>query len=225
MECGCNKNVKTCLDSVPIFNTLDEKEKEEIFHLISHRNYKKGEIIYEAGNLRAYLFIVNSGKIKIYRLTETGKEQVIRILGPGEFLGELALFNNWPARDYAEALEVTSLCIISGRTLREHIQKNPEIAFKIIEELSKRLDFVENMLENVNHYSVDWRLAQALLKIADKYGVVELETTKANFASQIGMSQETLSRKLSLFESKNYIHQIGQRKIIITNIKALKAIK
>ena len=73
------------------------------------------------------------------------------------------------------------------------------------------------MLESINHYSVDRRLAQALLSMADRFGVVELPTTKANFASQIGMSQETLSRRLSMFESKKYIHQIGQRKIIITN--------
>lgn len=224
MNCHCGEK-NNCLDSVPIFNSLDAREKEEIFRLIRHRHYKKGERIYEAGGIRTGLFVVNSGKIKIYRLTETGKEQVLRIMGPGEFLGEIALLRNVPARDYAEALEETAVCIISGEELRKRIRKSPDIAFKIIEELSQRLDFTESMLESINHYSVDRRLAQALLSMADRFGVVELPTTKANFASQIGMSQETLSRRLSMFESKKYIHQIGQRKIIITNKKALQAIK
>jgi CRP-like cAMP-binding protein len=224
MKCSCS-GTHNCIDFVPIFNPLSANEKEEILKLITHRHYKKGDRIYDIGDVNTDLFIINSGKIKIYRLTETGKEQVIRILGPGEFLGELSLFTNLPARDSAEVLENASICIIESDILRKHIEKYPEISFKIMEELSRRLDFVENMIENINHHSVEWRLARALLKMADKYGVVELETTKGDFASQIGMSQETLSRKLSLFESKKYIHQIGQRKIIITDKKALKAIE
>ena len=166
MNCHCGEK-NNCLDSVPIFNSLDAREKEEIFRLIRHRHYKKGERIYEAGGIRTGLFVVNSGKIKIYRLTETGKEQVLRIMGPGEFLGEIALLRNVPARDYAEALEETAVCIISGEELRKHIRKSPDIAFKIMEELSQRLDFTESMLESINHYSVDRRLAQALLSMAD----------------------------------------------------------
>lgn len=224
MKCICG-GINSCIDLVPIFNPLSAAEKEEILKLITHKHYKKGERIYDIGNENTDLFIINTGKIKIYRLSETGKEQVIRILGPGEFLGELSLFTNLPSRDSAEVLEDSSICMIESNILKKHVEKYPKIAFKIMEELSRRLDFVENMIENINHHSVEWRLARALLKMADKYGVVELRTSKGDFASQIGMSQETLSRKLSFFESKKYIHQIGQRKIIITNRKALKAIE
>ncbi|MDD3999520.1 MAG: Crp/Fnr family transcriptional regulator [Bacilli bacterium] len=224
MDCSC-QHTERCIDIVPIFNALNEEEKDEIINLIQHKHYEKGDLIYLAGTNNTKLHIINSGKIKISRLSESGKEQVIRILGPGEFLGELSLFTDLPVTDNAEALEKTSICTIDGILMREHIRKYPEIGFKIMEELSLRLDFVENMVHNISLHSVEWRLARALLKLADKYGVVELTSKKANFASQIGMSQETLSRKLSLFESNKYIRQIGQRKIIIMNRKALSEIE
>ncbi len=225
MKCECgSKDAERCIDIVPIFNPLSDEERNEIIKLIQHKHYKKGDLIYSTGSENTKLYIINSGKIKISRLSESGKEQVIRILGPGEFLGELSLLTNLSVTDNAEVLENSAVCIIEGSIMRKHIAKYPVIGFKIMEELSRRLDFMENMIQNINLHSVEWRLARALLKIADKYGVVELNTTKANFASQIGMSQETLSRKLTLFESQKYIRQIGQRKIIITNQKALASI-
>jgi len=93
-----------------------------------------------------------------------------------------------------------------------------------MEELSSRLEKVENLIENVILHSVEHGLAQALVEIADKRNIVLLKTTKAVFASQLGMSQETLSRKLTVFQEKGYIELEGQRKIILLNIEELKNI-
>ena len=83
---------------------------------------------------------------------------------------------------------------------------------------------LEELIEGINLHSVEWRLARVLLSRADKNNVVVLNTTKGNFASQIGMSRETLSRKFALFREKRWIKFITPRKILITDRKALEEI-
>lgn len=220
MKCECNQ--RSCIDNVSIFNGLSPEEKDEIYAISHHKTYNRGEVVYSAGEKKDQLYIVHTGKIKISRISQDGKEQVIRILNSGEFMGELSIFTQRPVMEYAEALEKTNICIINGKELKNHMIKHPEIAFKIIEELSTRLEIAEELIEGINLHSVEWRLAQVLLKRANKNGVVLLNTTKGNLASQLGMSQETLSRKLTLFQDNNWIKQISPRKMLILNRQALE---
>jgi CRP-like cAMP-binding protein len=101
------------------------------------------------------------------------------------------------------------------------MQKHPVIAFKVMEELSKRLERAENLIENINLYGVEKRLADNLLAMANDKGEVNLKMSKGDFASYMGMSQETLSRKLSSFQDMGLIKLIGHRRIIILNKKGL----
>ena len=77
----------------------------EVARITTDRTYEKGEMIYMAGDEVKKLYVIHKGKVKISRLSDTGKEQVIRVLGPGQFMGELSLFSPHPLTDNAEALE------------------------------------------------------------------------------------------------------------------------
>ena len=95
MNCSCHDNSHSnCIKSVPIFKELNQDEMLEIAHITSARTYKKGEMVYMAGNEGGTLFVLHTGRVKIFRLNASGKEQVIRIIGPGEFMGELSLFSS-----------------------------------------------------------------------------------------------------------------------------------
>lgn len=224
MKCNCHDEKDLCVDIVPIFNGLTLEEKLEVSSIAIHKNYKRGEFVYQAGDKEDFLYIVHKGKIKVSRISEDGKEQIIRIVGAGEFIGELSLFSNSRLTDYAEALEESSICLLDSRIVKEYIRKHPTVGLKIMEELSKRLEVMEELIEGINLRSVEWRLARYLLKMKDEHNVIILNTTKGNFASQLGMSQETLSRKLSLFQEKKYIKMITSKKIAILNVKALESI-
>ncbi len=76
-------------------------------------------MVYMAGDRREKLFVIHKGKVKISRISPTGKEQVIRILGPGDFMGELSLFVHGPLNDNAEVLEDTTVCVIDGEKLKK----------------------------------------------------------------------------------------------------------
>ncbi len=225
MVCNCFANHgRNCIEIVPIFSNLTQEEMLEIAAITREKTFDKGEMVYKAGDKGEKLYVIHTGKVKVSRFTESGKEQVLRVLGPGEFMGELSLFSPEPMQDYGEAIERTNMCIIDGHKLKELMEKYPSITFKIMEELSKRLVKAEDLIENINHYSVEKRLSQALLELADEDGFINLEMSKKDLASNIGMSQETLSRKLSAFQELGIIDLKGHRKIIIFNKKALEEI-
>jgi len=229
MQCHeCSHNAKglkkSCLENVPIFSSLSREEMTEVSMTAAHREYKKGEAVYLEDEYSEKLFVINKGKVKISKLSEEGKEQIIRILKEGDFMGELTLFTHSPMKNNAEALEDTILCIIDGEKITGLIEKRPAIALKIMKELSMRLEKTENLIESLGLRDVEQRVADILLEMADDNNIAELSISKKDLAAHIGVSQETLSRKLSGFQDKGFIRQEGQRKIIILNREALESI-
>jgi CRP/FNR family transcriptional regulator len=219
--CGCQAAERSCLHKVPIFSSLNQEEMERIAAIISDREYARGETIYFSGEAREQLYVINQGKAKVYKVSEAGKEQIIRILYPGDFMGELSLFVNSPLNSNAEALEPTAVCVIDGHKLKEIIKEVPGIALKIIEELSKRLDNAENMIESLGLYDVEQRVADILLSMSGDQNEIKLTISKKDLAAHMGMSQETLSRKLTSFQERGWIRQSGQRFIKIVDRPAL----
>lgn len=220
-----NNEEKSCLERVPIFSHLDTKEMVEVSMTSTHKHYKKGETIYLEGEISEKLFVINKGKVKISKLSEEGKEQIIRILDAGDFMGELSLFTKFPLKNNAEALEDTSVCIIDNKKINNLIEKSPSIALKILKELSIRLENTEGLIESIMLQDVEQRVADILLKMADDNSLIDLSISKKDLAAHIGMSQETLSRKLSSFQEAGWIKQEGQRKIKILDREALKSIR
>jgi CRP-like cAMP-binding protein len=223
--CHHQNNHSNCIKSVPIFNSLSDEEMLEIAHITKAETFEKGEMVYISGDQGGTLFVLHTGKVKITRLSATGKEQVIRVIGPGEFMGELSLFSSLPLTDNAHVLETSTMCMIEGAALKKLMSKYTSIAFKIMDELSRRLEKAENTIESINLNTVEQRLAQALLTLSDGKKQIVLNMTKGDFASQLGMSQETLSRKLTAFQDSKLIELIGHRKIKIIDRLGLEEIQ
>lgn len=226
MNCNCfSRDGKSCIEIVPIFSNLTYAEMMEVARITRERVYEKGQMIYMAGDKGEKLYVIHSGKVKITRITDSGKEQVIRVLGPGEFMGELSLFSSLPLTDNGEALTKTRVCVIDGQKLKDLMKRFPAIALKVIEELSKRLEKSESLIENISLYGVEKRIAQALINMAEGKNEIVLKMSKRDLASYLGMSQETLSRKLTAFQDMGIIKLIGHRRIIILDIDALMEIE
>jgi len=197
----------------------------EIAYITEPRTYEKGSMVYMAGDKGGKLYVLHTGRVKVSRLSQSGREQVIRVIGPGEFMGELSLFSPLPLTANAEALETSSMCVIDGAKLRELMGKYTSIAFKVMEELGKRLEKAENLIEAISLNSVEQRLAQALLALSDGGNEIVLNMTKGDLASQLGMSQETLSRKLTSFQNDGLIKLEGHRRIVILDKDELELMK
>lgn len=226
MDCDCfSRDGRNCIEIVPIFSNLTYEEMMEVARITKDRTYEKGEMIYMSGDKGEKLYVIHTGRVKITRITSSGKEQVIRVLGPGEFMGELSLFSPMPLTDNSEALSETVVCVIDGKELKDLMMKHSGIAFKVMEELSKRLEKAENLIESISLQGVEKRLADILIHMADEKGEIVLDMSKRDFASHMGMSQETLSRRLTIFQDTGIIDLIGHRRIKILNIEALREIE
>jgi len=162
--------------------------------------------------------------VKIYQIFESGKEQLLRILEPGEFMGEMALFTEKDMDSYAEAMETTEICAIHRNDMQELMNEYPTIAIKILEQFSNRLDETEKLVGTLSSKDVEMRTASYLIDLAEKMQTEEvvLPMSKKELASFLGTTRETISRRLSTFQTNGWIEQVGHRNIKILNKDALK---
>ena len=148
----------------------------------------------------------------------------MRILNPGDFTGELALFRESIHEAYAEAMSNTDVCMISKNDLQEFLLKYPTISLKFLSELSNRLETLEKQTTRFTTEKVDARLALFLAACMDDgEGSMEIELpmNRKDLASYLGTTPETVSRKLADFENEGYIKQKASRKIEILDLDGL----
>lgn len=215
---------ESCVSLVPIFNHLEKEQMDEITSVTHSFSYKRGESIYRAGDRSDSLYIVSKGKIKIYRLSESGKEQLLRILHQGDFTGELALFSETVHEAYAEAIEETSVCTIKRSELQELLMKYPFISLRLLSEFSSRLEQSEKQTTRFATEKVETRIAHFLAECVDneKQSLeIVLPMNKKDMASYLGTTPESISRKLTDMEESGYIKQISNKKIKILDIEGL----
>lgn len=214
---------RLCVSIVPIFNHLQQEEMEEVVKTTRPIFLKKGELLYSAGEASDSLYIVHAGKVKVYRLTENGKEQLIRILKPGDFTGELALFKESIHGVFAEAMEGTEICSFQREDLQGYLQKYPNIALKILGEFANRLDQAESQMTSFATADVETRIALYLAKQVEENESLayRLPMSRKDLASFLGTTPETVSRKLAKFEDEGWIEQEDQRGIHILDLEAL----
>lgn len=233
-NCGCRNDSCNhehyCIDNIPIFADLPFEIKESIMLSSNHKIYKKGEIIFTPGDYFDYLFVVNKGRVKLSKISVTGKEQILKILEVGDFMGELSLFRNIVLTHSAEAMVKTEICIIKSDKIREIVMQRPDIALKFLEVYTERIQHSEELIEQIGLRDVEQRIANYLTSEVDKNNiknknneyVINLSVSKGVLSSILGTTQETLSRKLSVLQDEGLIRLEGQRKIIITNIESLR---
>src|SRR5699024_6671885 len=127
---------RACVSLVPIFNHLETEQMDEIMQVIRSQSLKKGECIYHAGDKSDSLYIVNRGQIKIYRLSESVKLQIILIFDPVYFNGELALSHGSIHELYVEVFKSLDICIVNRQKLQALLMMYPTISLKIMQELA-----------------------------------------------------------------------------------------
>jgi len=228
-NCCNNCRGELCASKVPIFENLNDEELLEIVKTINHKEYIKGDIIFTEGNVANTLYFINEGKIKLYKYTKDGKEQILHILSEGDFFGELDLIKHSEYGFNSKAIISSKICTLTKDEMKDIMMRNPVIGIKVLETVGERLSKVENLVQNLATNDVDSRMAYLLTNLIEEYGEsieknisIKLPLSREDMASFIGVTRETISRKLKKFEDENLIKIVGTKNIIILDEEGLK---
>jgi len=208
------------LKNVSLFADLPEDAVNAVSALATTRTYSKNTIIISEGDDSDSLYVVLSGKVKVYLSDDEGKEIIINILSGGDYFGELALMDDEPRSASVMTLEESKLAVLSKTAFEDCLKKNPQVALPIIKGLSARL---RNLTENVKSLAlmdVYGRVARTLLEMAEPVGenlVINQRLTQREIASMVGASREMVSRILKDLSVGGYI--TIQNKTITINEK------
>ncbi len=214
----------TCMRRVPLFAPLSSEEMGEVQRIIVQREYKKGEFIIHPLKVMQCLFIINKGKVKVIRPNSDGKEQILYVLTVGDFFGEQALFGQMSKDIIVEALEDSGICTISKAQFQALLQQMPQIALKMIEVMSSRLTKMEELVESLGINSVDKRVFDLIEEYSLKFGrkteqgiLIQLPLSREEMANHLGITRETISRKLAKYQDEGKIKLIGHKQILLIN--------
>ena len=221
------KNILRSLFQIPYFEKVAKEELEALAGIAKKRCFKKGDFIFTADQKCRNLHILHSGKIKIFMLSEMGKEQIIHFLKPMVFFGEEILFGENIYEANAQALCETVLFDISKKDLENFILAHPRVGIAMLANFGERVKRLMKMIGDLALKDIQCRLVCQLVRMAydegveTNDGVVIGGLTQEQLASHIGAVREPVSRCLNRLQSANLI-KLGRKKIIVQDINSLK---
>ncbi|WP_455218102.1 Crp/Fnr family transcriptional regulator [Kaarinaea lacus] len=208
------------LSNISLFADLSAPDLEAITKLAVTRNFPRNTMVLCEGDQSDSLYVVLSGKVKVFLSDEEGKEVTLNVQGEGEYFGELALLDSSPRSASVVTVEEKKLAIISKKAFEDCMEKNPGIPLKISRNLARRLRDLSENVRSLALMDVYGRVARTLLDLAvddDEEGrkVIREKLTQRDIASMVGASREMVSRILRDLTIGGYI--TVKNKIITIN--------
>lgn len=200
-----------------LFSGLPEEEISALASIGRVKQYKRGESIFFEGDDGNGFYIVMDGKVKIFKMSFGGKEQILHIFGAGEPFGEVAVFHGRPFPASAEALMATRVLFLPRNDFVQMVTQSPSIAMNMLAMLSLRLRRFASQIESLSLKEVPARLASYLQYLSEEQGgsdTLELEISKGQLASLLGTIPETLSRIFAKMSEQGLIEVKGKTIIL-----------
>jgi CRP-like cAMP-binding protein len=211
--------------AIPLFQGLSRGEYEDLAMIVVDQVVRRGQTIFEEGEEGSGFYVVLSGRVKIFKLSLEGKEQILHILTTGEPFGEVPVFAGEKFPAHAQAMEDSRVFFFPRPAFVDLVKKNPSLALNMLAVLSRRLRKFSSLIEDLSLKEVPGRLAAYLLYLGEgKKGgsEVTLEISKNQLASLLGTIPETLSRILAKLTREGFIKSNGPRQIQLLDRKGLE---
>jgi len=212
------KRITEHIAAIPLFQGLSEQYYDELAMIVVDQEFQRGGLVFSEGDAGNGFYVIIDGKVKIFKLSFDGKEQILHILGPGEPFAEVAVFtgSTYPAN--AIALEKSRLFFFPRKAFVELIAKQPALAMNMLATLSLRLKQFAHMIEALSLKEVPGRLAAYILVDRKQNSTgqsIKLAVSKTQLASLLGTIPETLSRILAKMNKQGLIEIDGSTITII----------
>lgn len=212
------------LATVPLFKSLDARERERFAEMVREKNYPKGSVILFEDDPGDALFVVRAGRVKVVLLSEDGREVILSLMGVGEYFGELALIDGQPRSAHVIAMEDSTLLVLHRDDFRRRVESSPGVAWALLQELSRRLRRADEKIGTLVLLDVPGRIARMLLDAAADAGddLIDKPLTHQTIAHVIGASRETVSRAMREFQDLKWL-TTERRRIRLLDRVALRA--
>jgi CRP/FNR family transcriptional regulator, cyclic AMP receptor protein len=209
------------LSNIPLFHNLNDTQLASIGAHVSLRAFERGAMILKEGAPGDSLYIIVAGQVKVFSVDvdDPNREVILKTLGPGEFFGELPLFDQEPRSASVAALDLCHVQILSYRAFQRAIESSPSIAHKVLETLARRLRAADRKIGDLALLGISARVSRVLLELAimsNGQRVVGEPFTQKDLASMVGASREMVNRTLKDLEENGYI-TVQRKSITILN--------
>ncbi len=213
------------------FSALKALNKEELVKLAECKTsytIKKGEHIFEEGEIVNGIYCVKGGICKLSKLSANGKDQIVKLVKPGELLGQRSMISDEPANLSAVALEDMEVCFIPRTEVIGMFDKNNQFSMNLMKSICGDLKEVSDHVVSMSQKTVKERLAETLVYLYETFGTNEddslhIQLSREELAGMIGTATESCIRLLSDFNKLELIELVG-KKITIKNINKLRRI-
>ena len=190
------------------------------------QEFAAGDVLFRDGEPGDRMFVIQTGAVRITK-TMGGEQKVLAVLGPGEFLGEMAILNGKPRTATATVVEPTRCLLIDARTLEAMVAKNAEIALRLIKKLARRLDSADTLIEILMHTDPKARVMLALSRHAEAFGEpvadgVRIRATAADVALEVGVEEATATEVMTRLRRLRLAREDASGGIVIADIARLR---
>jgi CRP/FNR family transcriptional regulator, cyclic AMP receptor protein len=216
------------LARVPVLSTLDAEDLGRIAELAVPRQFEPGQVVFREGDASDTCYIVRSGRARAVREHSGGRTLTLATFGPGEFFGELALFEDERRSATVEAIELTDVVAVLGPDMRRLMVEHPGISARLVIALGRRLRETNERLTRQSFQTVQSRVAVVLSELVAQERAeqgedgadVTVTATQADLAQLAGSSRESASRFLAVLERAGVISQ-GRGRLVVHDPEAL----
>ncbi len=218
-----------CLKCIKVLQDLTDDEIMEMSAGTHEKKYSTGELIYVPAESQGQVFFLREGEVDIYQKGAHGKKFIIDTLEPGDMFGDVNLVprsTDVGAGHFARASSDVRVCVVDKIEFMDYLQRKPQVAFRIIEELSSRLALSESKVRDLALHNVTVRLLNVLHRLSHKYGedvgnktVIRKRFTHEELSDRVGATRETVTKVLKELEEKEFLRYDDDRNIILNRDK------
>jgi CRP/FNR family cyclic AMP-dependent transcriptional regulator len=204
------------LSQVPLFADLDPAALAALEEQTKLKRYQKRTVIIEKGDESSTLYVLESGRAKVYVADDAGKEMVLRELGPGEHFGELALLGGSPRTASVMTLTDCEVRLLTGAVFKDFLARHPEAALALIRHLARQVADLTDTASDLALLSVYGRIAKVLMEHAreEQGRLITGPLTQQHVADRVGCSREMVSRIVGDLKTGGYISVEGKRFVL-----------
>lgn len=212
------ENVLNLISAIPLFNGLPAEQLDAIRQIAVEKRFNKGQTIFSEGDKTTGFFVIVDGRVKIYKVSSEGKEQILHIFEAGQSFGEVTVFTGQQMPANAQTLAKTNLLLFARTAFVELVTSNTSLALNLLAIMSKKLRQFAAQIENLSLKEIPARLASYLIYLSEEQGTedaVVLNVSKGQLASLLGTIPETLSRIFAKLSGQNLIRVEGPKIILL----------